>query len=443
MFKKIKNINTLLLIIFLLFSLMPFDAKAVLRGTTNNATLSLSPNSGTYRVGGTYSVDILVNTHGQDVSAASAYLTFNPSLFMVVSIDTTGSAFSQESEKIIDNVNGTLKVGRGAPVSPVHSDNAKLATLNIQGKTDTIPAPSSDNFLFLFTLGVKALDSDVILTGDLGTDILTGVDEGRYTLDGTPPANVTSFTATAGDGQIILSWVNPTSDFAGVKILRKTGSYPTSVTDGTQVYDSTGTSYTNTGLTNGTTYYYTAFSRDVVLNYSSGAQISAAPRDMSAPSQITTLSATALTARTVRLNWTAVGDDGDTGTASSYDIRYSTAAITAGNFSSVIQVSGAPTPSASGSAQTITVSGLSGYTTYYYAIKAIDEGGNAGAISNIVNARTFKTSDLDNDSIVGTPDFGILMSNWGSTTRPSADIDQDGIVGTPDFGIMMSQWGSY
>ena len=444
MFKKIKNVSIFLLIFFLLFSLMPFKASAVLRGTTTNAVLSLSPNSGVYRVGATYSIDILVNTAGQNVSAASAYMTFDPALFTVVSIDTTGSAFSKESEMVIDNINGSLKIGRGAPASPVNQTNAKLATLNIQGKTDTVPPPTSDNFRFVFTAGVKALDSDVIKQGDLGEDILSGVDEGRYTLDGTPPPNIYSFSAAVGNNQISLTWTNPaSSDFQGVKILRKTGSYPTSITDGTQVYDSTGTSYTDTGLSNGTTYYYTAFSRDIVLNYSSGAQVSATPQDTTPPASITTLAATALTARTIRLNWTAVGDDGTTGTANSYNIRYSTVTITSANFSSATQATGVPTPGVSGSTQTMTVAGLTGYTTYYFAIKAVDEGSNAGIISNIVSARTFKTSDLDNDSVVGTPDFGILMSNWGLTTMPAADIDQDGIVGTPDFGIMMSQWGIY
>ncbi len=52
--------------------------------------------------------------------------------------------------------------------------------------------------------------------------------------DVTAPGVVSDLTAMAGDGQVGLSWTNPgDSDFAGVKVVRKEGSNPTSPTDGT------------------------------------------------------------------------------------------------------------------------------------------------------------------------------------------------------------------
>lgn len=443
MIKKIDNIlKVVILIVTLLFCSVPFLSKATWVGTQNNATLFLSPDVGTYRGGATFPIDVLINTHGQKVVGVSAYFTYNTSLFRVISIDVSASLFNVEWENINDTTNGVVKISRttpgGATAPGVNTASGKVATLNIQGLANV--NPSSDNFNFTFTVGVNA-NSQVILDDQMGTNVLSGVDNGRYTIDATPPANVSSFTATAGDGQVSLSWTNPASDFSGVKILRKTGSYPTSPTDGTQVYDNNGTSYTDTGLTNSTTYYYTAFSRDVVLNYSSGAQATATPHDVTAPAAISTLSATALTAKSVRLNWTAVGDDGNTGTALSYDIRYSTASITAANFASATQVSGASVPKASGSAETITISGLSGFTNYYFAVKAIDEGNNASAISNLPNAKTFKISDLNNDGLINVADAGIMMSYWNSAAKPSADLNQDGIVNINDAGIMMSEWG--
>jgi hypothetical protein len=98
------------------------------------------------------------------------------------------------------------------------------------------------------------------------------------TPDGTPPASVAAFTATAGDEHVQLAWTNPTDpDFAGVKVVRKVGSYPADQTDGTEVYDGIGTSHDDTGLANGTHYYYAAFAYDEALNYASAADADATP----------------------------------------------------------------------------------------------------------------------------------------------------------------------
>lgn len=105
------------------------------------------------------------------------------------------------------------------------------------------------------------------------------VDVGAYECQSDmAPADVTEFAATPDDGQVALSWTNPDdADFAGVKVLRKEGGHPANPTDGTMVYDGLAGSCVDTGLTNGTTYYYAAFSYDEALNYSAGATISATP----------------------------------------------------------------------------------------------------------------------------------------------------------------------
>ena len=77
---------------------------------------------------------------------------------------------------------------------------------------------------------------------------------------GTLAAQINNFYATIGDASVRLTWSKPSdSNYAGVVIIRKTGGYPSKVLDGTKVYDGAGTSYTDTGLTNGTQYYYRAF----------------------------------------------------------------------------------------------------------------------------------------------------------------------------------------
>jgi len=90
----------------------------------------------------------------------------------------------------------------------------------------------------------------------------------------------------------------------------------------------------------------------------------------------------------VTLQWTSPGDDSLTGTATSYDLRYSTTPITEANWGTAVQVSGEPIPKVSGSAETFTVSGLTPNTAYYFAIKTADEVPNWSAISNIAMIST-------------------------------------------------------
>ena len=70
---------------------------------------------------------------------------------------------------------------------------------------------------------------------------------------------VKQFAATSGANKVDLSWNNPSEEIQAIKILRKTGGYSTSHTDGTVVYQGTSTSTADTGTSNYVEYYYTAY----------------------------------------------------------------------------------------------------------------------------------------------------------------------------------------
>ncbi|MBI4267224.1 MAG: S8 family serine peptidase [Chloroflexi bacterium] len=111
-------------------------------------------------------------------------------------------------------------------------------------------------------------------------------------------------------------------------------------------------------------------------------------KDTVAPSAVSNLTAGTVTTNSIQLRWTARGNNADNGTAATYDIRYSTADITADNWSSAIQFTGEPVPSAAGSNETFTGSGLSAGATYYFALKTADQANNWSEISNVVRAAT-------------------------------------------------------
>ena len=109
--------------------------------------------------------------------------------------------------------------------------------------------------------------------------------------------------------------------------------------------------------------------------------------DQTAPATVTLATGTA-TSSSIDLSWTAPGDDGATGTATTYDVRYSTSTINEANWGSAQQASGEPSPQVASSSESFTVTGLIASTTYYFAIKTSDEVPNVSAISNVPSGTT-------------------------------------------------------
>ena len=110
--------------------------------------------------------------------------------------------------------------------------------------------------------------------------------------------------------------------------------------------------------------------------------------DTTPPAAVTDLAPAGTTSGTVTLSWTATGDDGNIGTASSYDLRYSTSPIDATNFDQATPVEGVPIGGPAGTSESHKVTGLDYSTTYYFALKVKDNVGNASGISNVVSATT-------------------------------------------------------
>ena len=117
--------------------------------------------------------------------------------------------------------------------------------------------------------------------------------------DTTAPSEPGSITATAGNAKVTLSWTNPTdTDFNGANIYRST----TSGTLGDKVHSAvTGTSKEDTGLTNGTAYYYTIKAVDKSGNESvNTAQVTATPSESAVATATVSTSSTQTLPKTGR-----------------------------------------------------------------------------------------------------------------------------------------------
>ena len=106
--------------------------------------------------------------------------------------------------------------------------------------------------------------------------------------------------------------------------------------------------------------------------------------DEQAPAAITELAVRDVDEKTLELSWKATGDDGDLGTAATYDIRYSDVPLTELSWVRAVQLTNVPAPLPAGTAQTFQV--LKPWTEkeMFWGIRAIDDALNISPMSESV-----------------------------------------------------------
>lgn len=238
--------------------------------------------------GQSVSNDSLIYSHGLDLTSLTPDTVYH---FRITSKDQNGNSATSQDLTFTTAALQALTISNVRAVSITDKSAVIMWDSNI-------PASSSINYGPSKSLGLPAsvpgdVTSHVInLTGlnpnttyfykvtssDSTGQTVTSASYSFRTLgDLTPPTNPT-LTATAGDQVVLLQWTLPNEpDLAGVKLIRTTGSYPTGPDDGVLVYDGLGNSMLDTGLTNGTTYYYALYAYDINGNFSSGALDNATP----------------------------------------------------------------------------------------------------------------------------------------------------------------------
>lgn len=128
--------------------------------------------------------------------------------------------------------------------------------------------------------------------------------------------------------------------------------------------------------------------------------------DTTAPAQITDLRALLIESASVTLAWTAPGDDGNTGTAFIYDIRYLDKDIKNDtDWNNAAQVLGEPIPQTAGAAENHTVTQLIPNNNYFFAIKTSDEASNESILSNVLKVKTLMDNKVKKVKLKFPKDF--------------------------------------
>jgi alpha-tubulin suppressor-like RCC1 family protein/fibronectin type 3 domain-containing protein len=209
-----------------------------------------------------------------------------------------------------------------------------------------------------------------------------------------PPVAPTGLTAAPGNAQVTLSW-SAVAGATSYKIQRST-------TNGSGYADfagntTTALTFTNTGLTNGTPYYYVVFALNAGGTSPASAQATATPvaPPAAGPASLTATPGNAQ----VTLGWPAVPG------ATSYKVQRST---TSG--SGYADFAGNTTPGL-----TLTNTGLTNGTTYYYVVFAVNAGGTSPASAQ-ATAKPVAPPAAGPASLTTTPGNAQVTLNWPAVT---------------------------
>lgn len=151
------------------------------------ASLSISPQTGVYSVGSTFSARILVNTSGGSVNAAEGTLSFNPKELSVVSIGKGSSIFNLWTiEPSFSNTKGTVTFGGGSPSGYTGSSGVILSV--------------TFKVLAQGTPKVSFSQGSVLAADGRGTNVLSNMQGGTYT---------TSASASSPEAEAVIEYVAP------------------------------------------------------------------------------------------------------------------------------------------------------------------------------------------------------------------------------------------
>ncbi len=257
---KVSRIRALLTLVIVLFALgVSVRAEA--------ATLSISPGTGVYTAGQTFTVRVLVNTAGANINAAEGTLSFKPEELAVVSV-AKGSIFNLwTADPSFSNTSGTVTFSGGTPTG--YTGGAGTV-LSVTFRTKGAGSPR-----------VSFQNGSVLAADGRGTNVLTNMSGASFTVSAVstepeperiieyvPPANTPAAPVITSDthGDVdrwykektaVLKWDLP-SGITAVRTLLddRASSVPS------RVYDTPISTITLENLDEGINYFHLQFQNE-------------------------------------------------------------------------------------------------------------------------------------------------------------------------------------
>ncbi|QQG43245.1 MAG: hypothetical protein HYW45_03520 [Candidatus Daviesbacteria bacterium] len=166
----------------LLFLLLPLilNSNPISHVYAAQATLSLSPASGTVNRSCAFALEVNLDTGGGQTDGTDAILLYDTSVFSATSINK-GTIYQEYPGTAIDDSAGRVTISGLASVTQSFSGQGKLATVNLLVK-DTAPTGTSQiKFDFDPSNPQKTTDSNVVEHTSVA-EILSSVTNGNYTV---------------------------------------------------------------------------------------------------------------------------------------------------------------------------------------------------------------------------------------------------------------------
>ena len=239
---------------------------------------------------GTVSSSALATAHSVSLAGLGAGQTY---YFRVRSSDSASNQ-ATSSTQTFSTTDSTAPIISSVSVVDVTTSSARLTWTTDEAATSVVSYGLTSSYgqsrlnsslvtshsILLTGLAQATTYHFQVLSADASSNQSFSSDQTFTTDEDVAPTNVSGLSVTSGNGNLSLSWSNPSdADLAGVRVLACTNTFPDSPTDAdcSVLTNALAMSFAHTGLVNGLIYYYGIFAYDAAGQFASGALGSGTP----------------------------------------------------------------------------------------------------------------------------------------------------------------------